>query len=170
MQFLMKLNSHLPEFRRQKYRSDSETGKQVFRGHYKCRKQYHKFWRGGKYKLQNFQEGEAGLLLWPDIEENQTFFKGASATAKWADGATQKWSARIKAHTRTLEESEPEPEIPATPVFTVKAYNTGYNLVSWKKVSGAEGYYVYRRPGTGGKWTRIATVKSPSLKYKDTEG
>ena len=103
------------------------------------------------------------------IEENQTFFKGTSATAKWADGATQKWSARIKAHTRTLEESEPEPEIPATPAFTVKAYNTGYNLVSWKKVSGAEGYYVYRRPGTGGKWTRIATVKSPSLKYKDTK-
>ena len=41
--------------------------------------------------------------------------------------------------------------------------------MSWKKVSGAEGYYVYRRPSTGGKWTRIATVKSPSLKYKDTK-
>ena len=111
-----------------------------------------------------------------NIEENQTFFKGASATAKWVDGVAQKWSVRIKAHTRTLEEEpepqpepEPEPQIPAAPVFTVKAYNTGYNLISWKKVSNVTGYYVYRKPSTGSKWTQIATVKSSVLKYKDTK-
>ena len=99
------------------------------------------------------------------IEENQTFFKGASDTSAWVDGVTQKWSARIKAHTRTIDEVE----IPAAPIFTVKAYNTGYNLISWKKVSNVTGYYVYRKPATGSKWTKIATVKSSVLKYKDSK-
>lgn len=105
------------------------------------------------------------------IEENQTFFKGASATAVWTDGKTQNWSARIKAHTRTMEDIQPTETVdpPATPVFTVKAYNTGYNLVTWKKVSKATGYYIYRKPASGGKWTKLATVKSSVLKYKDSK-
>lgn len=99
------------------------------------------------------------------IEENETFFKGASETAEWVDALTQKWSARIKAHTRTLDETD----IPAAPVFTVKAYNTGHNLISWKKVANITGYYIYRKPASGGKWSKIATVKSSVLKYKDTK-
>lgn len=99
------------------------------------------------------------------IEKNQTFYKGASENAKWADGQTKGWSVRIKAHTRTLSQSW----VPDTPVFQVKAYNTGYNLVSWEKSAYATGYYVYRKPASGGKWSKIATVKSNVLKYKDTK-
>ena len=98
------------------------------------------------------------------IENNQTFFKGASDTAVWSDGKAKGWSARIKAHTRTLGQSW----VPDKPVFTVKAYNTGYNLVSWGKVSYADGYYVYRKPASGGSWTKLATVKGSALQYKDT--
>ena len=67
------------------------------------------------------------------IETGQTFYKSASETARWTDGKTKNWTARIKAHTRTLNQSW----VPDTPVFQVKAYNSGYNLISWKKVSGA---------------------------------
>ena len=99
------------------------------------------------------------------IENNQTFYKGAAATAKWSDGKTKNWSARIKAHTRTLSQSW----VPDTPVFQVKAYNSGYNLVSWKEVPQASGYYVYRKPATGGSWSKIATLKSSVLQYKDSK-
>lgn len=99
------------------------------------------------------------------IEKNQTFYKGASENAKWSDGQTKGWSVRIKAHTRTLSQSW----VPDTPVFQVKAYNTGYNLVSWGKSAYATGYCVYRKTGSGGNWSKIATVKSNVLKYKDTK-
>lgn len=99
------------------------------------------------------------------IETGQTFYKSASETARWTDGKTKNWTARIKAHTRTLNQSW----VPDTPVFQVKAYNSGYNLISWKKVSGATGYYVYRKPAVGGKWSQIADVGTSELKYKDSK-
>ena len=99
------------------------------------------------------------------IETGQTFYKGASETARWTDGKTKNWTARIKAHTRTLNQSW----VPDTPVFQVKAYNSGYNLISWEKVSGATGYYVYRKPAAGGKWSKIADVGTSELKYKDSK-
>ena len=94
------------------------------------------------------------------IETGQTFYKSASETARWTDGKTKNWTARIKAHTRTLNQSW----VPDTPVFQVKAYNSGYNLISWKKVSGATGYYVYRKPAAGGKWSQIADVGTSEFK------
>lgn len=55
----------------------------------------------------------------------------------------------------------------STPKFTVSVSSNGYNKISWKKVSGAQWYTVWRRPGKGGKWTRLANVKSSVLAYKD---
>lgn len=92
-------------------------------------------------------------------------YESASETARWTDGKTKNWTARIKAHTRTLNQSW----VPDTPVFQVKAYNSGYNLISWEKVSGATGYYVYRKPAAGGKWSQIADVGTSELKYKDSK-
>lgn len=37
------------------------------------------------------------------------------------------------------------------------------------KVSGATGYYVYRKPAAGGKWSQIADVGTSELKYKDSK-
>lgn len=99
------------------------------------------------------------------IESGQTFYKGALSTSKWADGQTKGWSVRIKAHTRTLDQSW----VPDTPSVQVKAYNSGYNLVSWGKVPYASGYYVYRKPASGGSWSKIASMKNSVLKYKDSK-
>lgn len=99
------------------------------------------------------------------IESGQTFYKGALSTSKWADGQTKGWSVRIKAHTRTLDQSW----VPDTPSVQVKAYNSGYNLVSWGKVPYASGYYVYRKPVSGGSWSKIASMKNSVLKYKDSK-
>ena len=33
----------------------------------------------------------------------QTFYKSASETARWTDGKTKNWTARIKAHTKDPE-------------------------------------------------------------------
>lgn len=52
------------------------------------------------------------------------------------------------------------------PVFTVKASANGYNQITWKKVSGATGYRVYRKT-PGGSWKCIASVSSSVLKYND---
>ena len=109
--------------------------------------------------------GGKWFIATAEIEQNQTFFKGASDGAAWTDGRTKGWSVRIKAHTRTLNQSW----TPDTPVFQVKAYNSGYNQVSWSKVSNATGYYVYRKPSSGGSWTKIATVKNSVSKYKDSK-
>lgn len=99
------------------------------------------------------------------IESGQTFYKGALSTSKWADGQTKGWSVRIKAHTRTLDQAW----VPDTPSVQVKAYNSGYNLVSWGKVPYASGYYVYRKPASGGSWSKIASMKNSVLKYKDSK-
>ncbi len=47
---------------------------------------------------------------------------------------------------------------------------TGGLKVTWSKVSGADGYYVYRKLYGSDSWTRIATVKGGStVTYKDTK-
>ena len=42
------------------------------------------------------------------------------------------------------------------------------NRISWEKVSGASGYYIYRR-GQGKSWVRIGAVNSRVFSYKDIE-
>ncbi len=47
---------------------------------------------------------------------------------------------------------------------------TGGLKVTWSKVSGVDGYYVYRKLYGSDSWTRIATVKGGStVTYKDTK-
>lgn len=42
--------------------------------------------------------------------------------------------------------------------------------ISWEKVSGADGYYVYRRASTSDSWKRVKTITSSSTtSFKDTE-
>ncbi|MBP3326917.1 MAG: leucine-rich repeat protein [Coprococcus sp.] len=52
---------------------------------------------------------------------------------------------------------------PATPNVTAKNVNGGIK-VSWNRISGAKGYYVYRRT-VNGKWKKIATIKSARKLY-----
>ncbi|MDY4694186.1 MAG: C1 family peptidase [Blautia sp.] len=57
----------------------------------------------------------------------------------------------------------------ATPKFKVSVSLNGYNTITWKKVSGAQWYTVWRKPGKGGKWTRLGDVKASVLRYKDSK-
>lgn len=40
--------------------------------------------------------------------------------------------------------------------------------ISWQGLSGATKYYIYRRPLTGAKWTKVGTVKSSVRSFTDT--
>ena len=61
--------------------------------------------------------------------------------------------------------------VPAAPVMKTTANATKTSIkVSWNQVSGASGYYVYRRTSTSDSWKRIKTITSGStLSYQDTE-
>ena len=56
----------------------------------------------------------------------------------------------------------------ATPKVTVANASSGVT-VKWNKITGAKGYYVYRKTGSG-SYTKIATIKSGStVSYTDKE-
>ncbi len=58
----------------------------------------------------------------------------------------------------------------ASPGLTKIQNVTGGLKITWSKVSGADGYYVYRKLYGADSWTRIATIKSGStVSYKDTK-
>jgi hypothetical protein len=55
------------------------------------------------------------------------------------------------------------------PVVTLSKVTKGVK-VAWKKITGASGYYVYRKTASG-SWSRIKTITSAStLSYTDTTG
>lgn len=49
---------------------------------------------------------------------------------------------------------------PSKPVITVKNAGSKTIKVSWKKVSGANGYEVYRKAGSGAKYSIVQTINS----------
>ncbi len=58
----------------------------------------------------------------------------------------------------------------ATPTLTKICNATGGLKITWSKVSGAEGYYIYRKLYGAEEWTKIATIKDNStVSYKDTK-
>ena len=52
--------------------------------------------------------------------------------------------------------------IPSTPSVTLKSTEKGKVTISWNKISGANGYAVYRKNASSGNWTRIKTITSGS--------
>ena len=58
---------------------------------------------------------------------------------------------------------------PAQVSLTVKQTASKTVTLTWKKISGADGYEIYRRTGSSGSYTKIKTVTSGStLTYKNT--
>ena len=58
----------------------------------------------------------------------------------------------------------------STPTLDSITNGNGKITFRWEKVSSADGYYVYRKKGSATKWTKVATIKSPStLKYVDND-
>ena len=59
--------------------------------------------------------------------------------------------------------TKPAAKLPA-PKLTVKITSSNAVKLTWKKVSGATGYYVYRTDSKKGKYKKIATTKKTSYK------
>lgn len=59
--------------------------------------------------------------------------------------------------------TKPAAKLPA-PKLTVKLTSSNAVKLTWKKVSGATGYYVYRTDSKKGKYKKIATTKKTSYK------
>lgn len=58
----------------------------------------------------------------------------------------------------------------ASKISSVSSVNYKTLKIKWSKVSGANGYRIYRSTSENGKYTKVATIKSGStLSYKDTK-
>ena len=58
----------------------------------------------------------------------------------------------------------------AAPKLTKISNATGGLKITWSKVNGADGYYIYRKLYGTDSWTRVATIKRGStVSYKDTK-
>lgn len=78
-------------------------------------------------------------------------------------GSTEKWSGYSKAVTVKM--------VPAkTAVKSISNKNRGKLTLSWKKVSEAKGYEIYRKIGKTGKYKKIKTItKNSTVKYTNTK-
>ena len=99
-----------------------------------------------------------------DLKENQSFCY--HERSGWNDFANTSPSAcaRIKAHTRTLSQAV-SVKTPENPAAAAKAYNR--IDVSWSKVSGATGYQIYRKTGSG-QYQKAGTVSWDKTSFSDT--
>lgn len=78
-------------------------------------------------------------------------------------GSTEKWSGYSKAVTVKMVPSK-------TAVKSISNKNRGKLTLSWKKVSDAKGYEIYRKIGKTGKYKKIKTVtKNSTVKYTNTK-
>lgn len=77
--------------------------------------------------------------------------------------STEKWSGYSKAVTVKMVPSK-------TAVKSISNKNRGKLTLSWKKVSEAKGYEIYRKIGKTGKYKKIKTVtKNSTVKYTNTK-
>ena len=92
------------------------------------------------------------------LEKGTTYTIGIQTYVKTSNGRTGYGSVSV-VQTATK---------PATPKAKVKRVGTRKYKISWSKVSGADGYMVYRKTGSG-KWSRIKTISSAStVSYTNT--
>lgn len=94
-----------------------------------------------------------------EIEKGQGFF--GTTTGQWKDFADSGATPRIKVHTKTLD------KIPA-PVLKGKAKGYEGASLSWEKVNGVSGYYLYRSEGGKSK-KRIASLSASKNAYTDSK-
>ncbi len=86
-------------------------------------------------------------------------------------GTTYYYKIRAyKGSTYTESSVKSKKVVPAKAVITkVSPSNCTTLKITWDKVAGASGYYVYRSTKKNGTYKKIATVKKGTLSYKDTK-
>ncbi len=63
----------------------------------------------------------------------------------------------------------PEVQKPGKPKLTVKLISANAVKISWKKVTGADGYEVYRATSKKGKYKKVKTLSASKLSWKNTK-
>lgn len=112
--------------------------------------------KNGKYK--RVKTTKAASCTDKNRKTGKTYFYKVRACKK-VDGVSyySSYSAKVKATPK-----------PATVALKVKA-GKGSAKVTWKKVSGADGYQIYRAGSKKGKFERIKTASKKSTSYKSTK-
>ncbi len=114
--------------------------------------------KGGTYKkIKTIEKGSTTSYTDSGLSNGKTYYYKVRAYVK----------VNGKAVYGGYSSAKSKKVIPGTP--SVKAVSTNYKTVtvSWKKVSGCDGYVIYRKTAEG-KYKRIKTIKSGStVSYKD---
>lgn len=63
-----------------------------------------------------------------------------------------------------------QPELSETAILSVSGIRTNQASLKWEKITEADGYKIYRKTGTGGKYKCVKTISSRNtVSYKNTE-
>lgn len=89
-----------------------------------------------------------------------------SADSIWAEISSYATSSGDTGESEKPEETEKPEEAKISDVSGLKAKSENSSVkLSWKKVSDAEGYFIYRYDSSGKKWKKIATVTAGKNSY-----
>lgn len=109
--------------------------------------------------------GAEGYYVYRKVDDKGTWsYIGKTSSTLFRDANVQngsKYTYTVKAYygnsTSSFNYTGVSAKYMAAPTLTVTNNISGVKL-SWNKISGANGYYVYRKEGNAKSWTRIATV------------
>lgn len=106
--------------------------------------------------------------------ETWTKYQNIYFTQIEATGKTEKYSLTVIPENGAQGDSKtydilinPDINKPKAPAKVTAARVNKNVIVEWDKVSGADGYYIYRAAGKAAKYTKIGTVKADELLYAD---
>lgn len=120
--------------------------------------------------------GAENYTIYRSTSKNGTYKKvktiSDTATTSWTDGSVKtgttyyyKMKAKVttnKATTSGYSKVKSAKCVPAKPAVTLNSSKAKQIKVSWKKVSGASGYEIYRATSKNGKYQKVTTVKKGS--------
>ena len=144
----------------------------------------------GSTKLAGVSNTATGIkITWNAVSGADTYivYRKAGSAASWSKLATVKAGTTSYADSNVTAGTYYTYTVKATNASGSGGYNTsglktirllepavklanknGYINVSWGKIAGAKGYYVYRKAGSETSWTRIATIKDgATVSYND---
>lgn len=120
--------------------------------------------------------GADNYTIYRSTSKNGTYKKvktiSDTAATSWTDGSVKtgttyyyKMKAKVttnKATTSGYSKVKSAKCVPAKPTVTLNSSKAKQIKVSWKKVSGASGYEIYRATSKNGKYKKVTTVKKGS--------
>jgi len=93
---------------------------------------------------------------------SQAYFTGMSTSANSLDVSIQYRSNFFAVPVSTTP-------VPATPLLGSATPGTSSVTVTWHRISGVDGYYLYRKGGSTTSWTRIAIIAASATSYTDSK-